>query len=921
MTFAVLSFATRAAPGRIRFRCDELRLDEERDLEPEPPFAGWARAYATGSWSREALLGIGLAIGQWLEGSQRWFTRLAEAAAPVTLVIETDKDPDAVEQAALAVPWELIARVRPERVSPARPAAPATAQSEAPPAVLQDLWAQLGPIDWEHVEHAALEPSFLLSVVRRLSSTTARLAPSAYRLSVVFMPCRPNGTALLLDVQEAAIRRASTGIAMDLEVEDSGSLEGLAALVARLGEHDVIHVSCPATQSPRPALAFEGPHDDSVAVSADDIWRAIARRPRLLVVSAYAAPPLARGAQARHAAAVGVGSEVLARLSTELCQRGWPAVLALPFTAGDDQAAIGGDFVVALYRQLAQQVSLLEAFARARMAAVDGDGGLWHSARLLLGPGGGGPLVDGVKPRPARSDVIWDQRFLDSNKQIPIADDYQARLHRRALQRVVTTLRDPASPGIAIHGADERSRATFVSHVLRRVEHELRRVVTVDAGPQGILRAIRMHTADATVAALIEQHRATVPDDARQLQEVLRAIVEGPCRSTGSGAFVLVLHNVDRVAAGPRAVVLRALLGAFAGAATASRLVLTCETPFSVVDEDGAEISQRLAWQALAASGHRAASVWGEQPRHDGPQSSDPTAPARRSRRSAQVAGIVAGLVALAGVALAVIPAHRRRLSTIDLGKMVRFEASDIRLGVFAGARPAGCSRPAGDDDCEQWRHPEIVGVTRVAAFDLDKHEVSNDDFAAWLNRDPDRWLSPGADGVVQDRHDQLPLLQTKSCFDSIAVTRTGQAQLASGAGQRPVVCVTWYGADKYCRELGKRLPLETEWELAAKGGDGRRFAWGGEPPRPGGVGYGTSGPRDVGTAAQDVSPEGIFDLAGNVAEWVSSDRDTPELRMIRGGSFLADGACYLLASKCARMPWLRFGRNVGFRCARSLPP
>ena len=41
MTVAVLSFETRKSPARVRFRCDDLHIDEGRNLEPNPPFADW----------------------------------------------------------------------------------------------------------------------------------------------------------------------------------------------------------------------------------------------------------------------------------------------------------------------------------------------------------------------------------------------------------------------------------------------------------------------------------------------------------------------------------------------------------------------------------------------------------------------------------------------------------------------------------------------------------------------------------------------------------------------------------------------------------------------------------------------------------------------------------------------------------------
>jgi formylglycine-generating enzyme required for sulfatase activity len=255
---------------------------------------------------------------------------------------------------------------------------------------------------------------------------------------------------------------------------------------------------------------------------------------------------------------------------------------------------------------------------------------------------------------------------------------------------------------------------------------------------------------------------------------------------------------------------------------------------------------------------------------------------------------------------------------------MVKFTRARIRPGVFDRAqRPAICAVVDPAEDCASPLEPHAIPEIALDEFYLDKHEVTNRDFVAWLDERAGAWRRNVTDPLVIETRAEPSIFLVRTGKECSLIFEEGRVRPGPEKANQPVTCVTWMAARDYCRARGKRLPLELEWELAAKGSEGRAFPWGAATPKHDGVAFdrGSSTgehPVDVGRSEQDRTPQGIHDLGGNVSEWVADGRGADEMAMIRGGSWNSNDPCRLLGSSCKRVKAERFSRTVGFRCARS---
>jgi len=286
-----------------------------------------------------------------------------------------------------------------------------------------------------------------------------------------------------------------------------------------------------------------------------------------------------------------------------------------------------------------------------------------------------------------------------------------------------------------------------------------------------------------------------------------------------------------------------------------------------------------------------------------------------RNLTALQVLDVVRREVAQAPLAVAATPssvpptavavvhqAGEKMISPADGMSLVYIPAGEFEMGSTSG-------------------NPDSAPIHTVAlnGYWMDSTEVTNAMFANFLNT-----VGNQTEGGTTWVNPRSPLVQI---FEN-----DGVWQIKPEVENYPIVGVSWYGAAAYCEWTERRLPTEAEWEYAARGADGRRFPWGNEVDckhaRYSGCGKGTLA---VDALPLGVSPFGVFNMAGNVAEWVNDRyaadyyQESPMLnptgpsngysRVVRGG-YWGDTYLALRATRREGVGADKHNNGVGFRCA-----
>ncbi|HKI50307.1 MAG TPA: SUMF1/EgtB/PvdO family nonheme iron enzyme, partial [Desulfobacteria bacterium] len=210
-------------------------------------------------------------------------------------------------------------------------------------------------------------------------------------------------------------------------------------------------------------------------------------------------------------------------------------------------------------------------------------------------------------------------------------------------------------------------------------------------------------------------------------------------------------------------------------------------------------------------------------------------------------------------------------------------------------------------------------------AYFIDKYEVTAAQFAAFLNdvKTYKEFYKDNKFGMLALEKDFRP---------------------RKGLETYPINNVTWFGAAAFCKWKNKRLPTEAEWEKAARGTEGNFFPWGNDPISPQKARYRQNWTEEIAhrvmvpvdSMPEGKSPYGLFNMLGNVKEWVDDwyDREyykeenhnlNPkgqiggEFKVLKGGSW-RDLRSFVYASFRNNSYPNTALDDYGFRCAQDGP-
>ena len=261
----------------------------------------------------------------------------------------------------------------------------------------------------------------------------------------------------------------------------------------------------------------------------------------------------------------------------------------------------------------------------------------------------------------------------------------------------------------------------------------------------------------------------------------------------------------------------------------------------------------------------------------------------------------------------------------LDLNEMVRVPAGNFIMG---------------SNNAEIDERP--VHIVFLDEYWINKYPITNEQYVSFLNSFletfPERQFD--IENFIHLEKKQVKIRFINNRFVTVIPY-----------GKHPVTNVTWFGASEYAKFYNKRLPTEAEWEKAARGIDGNPYPWGEKVDSSFSNYWDSKDPFENGTSSvgfyngqlyfgfqtsDSQSPFKVYDMVGNVKEWVSDwykwnyysmgEKINPrgpvngDKKIVRGGGFLFHAEDLRTTLRNALEP-NKSKHYIGFRCVTSVNP
>lgn len=208
-------------------------------------------------------------------------------------------------------------------------------------------------------------------------------------------------------------------------------------------------------------------------------------------------------------------------------------------------------------------------------------------------------------------------------------------------------------------------------------------------------------------------------------------------------------------------------------------------------------------------------------------------------------------------------------------------------------------------------------------------------------------WMGSPVNKGFDNEHPRHKVWLSAYCLDRYPVTFDQYDRFCSatrrqkpddgglGRGKMPVMNISWYDAEAYCKWAGKRLPSEAEYEKAVRAGTGYDYFWGSDANQGGEYGWylDNSLGKTHPVGSKKANPFGFYDIVGNLWEWcqdwygdtyyADSPNKNPQgpasgqYKVLRGGSWTDKLNEMRSADRGNNIPDFQYGKH-GCRCAKT---